>query len=385
MLLRRRLTLALSLLVFSLGLSAPFAAAAEYWVYFGSQGTKPGVGISVARFDAERGEFSPARKLVETPAPSFIAVHPDGQTLYSCNAVREFLGAPGGGVSAFRIDAKTGDLTALNSANTGAPGACFVGFDNTGTFLLTANYSGASAAIFRLETDGHLGARTAFVQHEGRGAHPDRQKEPHPHSAWTDPSNKFVLVPDLGTDRVVVYRFDAIEGTLVPHTPPAAKFAGASGPRHLAWSRDGKTAFVLNEINATVSRCAWDAANGTLTELQVISTLPAYYTGPNTTAEIKVSPSGRFVYATNRTHDSIAVYAIDSATGALSLVEHVSSGGKWPRNLLFLDGGKWLLASNHNSDNAQLFTVDRATGKLTPHGAPIAVTYPFGLAARAVE
>lgn len=379
------LRLAVSLLLAGLAAGPTAVRAEALWVWFGSNGKAPDVGLSCARFDTETGAFDAVRPVVTTPAPTFLAVHPDGRHLYSCNATTEFLGAPGGGVSAFELDATTGGLRALNSANTGTAGTCFVGFDRTGRFLLSANYGGGSVAVFALEADGRIGARTAFVQHTGSGPHPDRQKSPHPHSAWIDPTNRFLLVPDLGTDRVAVYRFDAANGTLAPHEPAALVLPPASGPRHLAWAPEGRHAYLLNEIAGTIARLGWDPAAGVLTAEQSLSALPDGFTGPNTTAEVLVARDGRRVYATNRGHNSIAVFEVAADTGAMRLVQHAPSGGKFPRNLAFLGDGRWLLATNHDSDCAVVFAVDPATGNLAPHGAPLAVRFPFGIAVRAAE
>jgi 6-phosphogluconolactonase len=191
------------------------------------------------------------------------------------------------------------------------------------------------------------------------------------------PDNRFALVPDLGVDKLFVYRFDAKDGSLRANTPAAATIAPGSGPRHVRFHPNGRWVYLVNEIASTVIAFDWDATNGTLAEKQVVPTLPADFKGESTCAEIEVHPNGKFLYVSNRGHDSLAVFAVDAANGRLSLIEHVPSRGKTPRNFAFDPTAHWMVCTNHGSDNAVVFRVDPDTGKLTPHGEPVAVPYPF--------
>ena len=361
--------------------AAGAAAAADQLVIVGTQLRTPGHGFSLVRFDAESGALSAPEFVLESPAPVFSVLHPDGHRLYVCQGVSELAGTPGGVLGAYAIDPKTGHLSLLNLQATGGGETTHVSLDHTGHFLFTASYSGGNVAAFRLQPDGRIGARTAFVQHTGHGPRADRQESAHPHSIFADPTNRFVLVPDLGLDKVFIYRFDAGTGALAPHTPAAFALPPASGPRHLAWHPDGKHVYLINELANSVTALAWDAAAGTLAALQSLPTLAADFHATNTAAEIAVHPTGRFLYASNRgTENCLTVYAIDPATGKLTFVERVSSRGKRPRNFALTADGRWLFATNNETDNAVLFRVDPTTGRLTPVGEPVNLPVPHGIA-----
>lgn len=351
--------------------------AADMLVYFGTHRTGPNVGFSLARFDSETGALTRPEFLEEADAPAFFVIQRDGKQLYSCNSIDRYRDQPQGSVSAYAIQPRTGRLTLLNREPTGGAGPCYVSLDRTGRFALVANYNGGSVCVYGLQPDGRLGRRTAFVQHTGHGVHPQRQTSPHPHSVLLEPGNRFALVPDLGLDRILVYRFDANSGALTPNDPPSAPVAPGSGPRHLAFHPNRKWAYVVNELTNSITAFSWNADRGSLEEFQTVSTLPADFKGSNTAAEIAVHFNGLFLYASNRGHDSIAVFGIDPKTGRLRSVEHVSTRGKMPRNFALDPSGKWLLVANHDSDNAVLFRVDGKTGKLTQTGGPLAAPNPF--------
>jgi 6-phosphogluconolactonase len=243
--------------------------------------------------------------------------------------------------------------------------------------VLAANYAGGNIAVFAIKPDGTLGDRTAFVQHTGSSVNPQRQTHAYAHSIIVDPSNRFALVADLGLDKILVYRFNEKDGRLTPNDPPFVAIKPGSGPRHVTFHPNGRWVYVISEIASTVTAFNWNSTNGTLAEFQSVSALPADFQGTNTSAEIMVHPNGRFLYASNRGDDSLAVFAIDQTTGRLALVEHVSCGGKTPRFFTFDPTGKWLLCSNHGSDNTVVFRVDENTGKLTQSGQPVPVPYPF--------
>jgi len=347
------------------------ARGADLFVYFGSHRTGPGIGFSLAHFDTDTGVLTTPEFLLEAQAPAFFTLAPDGRHLYTCNS-----GSPGG-LSAFAIEPHTGRLTLVNRVLAGGGDTSYVCLDQTGRFALAANYQGGNVAVFALRPDGAIGDWTAFAQHTGSSVNPQRQTHPYAHSIIVDPTNRFALVADLGVDKLYVYRFDEKTGALTPNDPSFANIAPGSGPRHVKFHPNDRWVFLLNEIACTIVVFGWDSAKGTLTERQTISTLPADFKPENTCAEIEVHPNGRFLYATNRGHDSLAVFAIDPTNGQLTFVEHASSRGKWPRNFAFDPTGNWIVCTNHNSDNAVVFRVDADTGHLTPVGKPVAVPSPF--------
>ena len=346
-------------------------SGADMFTYFGTQRTGTNAGFSLAHFDTDTGVLTKPEFLLAATAPAFFVIHPDGRHLYTCNA------ASSGGVSAYEIEPHTGALKFLNRVSSGGAGPCYVSLDQTARFALVANYAGGSIAVFAIQPDGSLGERTAFVQQTGSSVNPQRQTHSYAHSILVDPSNRFALVDDLGADKIFIYRFNAQAGSLAPNNPPFANIAPGSGPRHLAFHPNGKWIYVISEIASTVTAFNWNPENGALEEFQTVSALPENFKGANTSAEIAVHPNGKFLYASNRGDDSLAIFAIDPATGKLTLVEHISCGGKTPRFFTIDPSGKWLLCSNHGSDNTVVFRVDEKTGKLTQTGQPVSVPYPF--------
>ena len=350
---------------------APSLPAADMYVYFGTHSSGPGIGFSIAHFDTDTGTLTKPRFLTEAVEPAFFVIHPDGQHLYTCNS-----GSPGG-VSAYKIERATGQLTLLNKEPAGGGDPSYICLDHTGRYVLFANYEGGNIAVLTLKPDGSLGERTAFVQHTGSSVDPRRQKHAYAHSIIVDPTNRFALVADLGVDRLFVYRFDEKTGSLQPNDPPFAIIRPGSGPRHVKFHPNGRWVYLISEMGCTVTAFHWDSAHGALTEFQTVSTLPADFKGISNCAEIEVHPNGRFLYGSNRGHDSLAVFTIDPDTGRLALLEHVSTQGKTPRNFAFDPTGKWIICTNHGSDNAVVFRVDEATGRLTPAGPPVSVPSPF--------
>jgi 6-phosphogluconolactonase len=346
-------------------------SGADMFTYFGTQRTGTNAGFSLAHFDTDTGVLTKPEFLLAAAAPAFFTITPDGRHLYTCNAVAS------GGVSAYEIEPHTGALKFLNRVSSGGAGPCYVSLDQTARFALVANYAGGSIAVFAIQPDGSLGERTAFVQHTGNSVNPQRQTHAYAHSIIVDPSNRFALVDDLGVDKIFVYRFNAQDGSLTPNDPPFAGIRPGSGPRHLAFHPNGRWVYVISEIASTVTAFNWNPANGSLAEFQTISALPENFNGTNTSAEIALHPNGKFLYASNRGDDSLAVFAIDPATGKLGLVERVSCGGRTPRFFTFDPTGKWLLCSNHGSDTTVVFRVDEKTGKLAQIGQPVSVSYPF--------
>lgn len=350
------------------------SAHAPCWLFVGTHHSGPGTGLSRARFDPSTGRLSSFELAAPSGDPAFFVVHPNGRHLYTCNS-----GTPGG-VTAFALRPRTGVLTQLNAIDSIGRGPSQLTLDRTGTVLLDANYGGGYFDVVRLTETGAIGALSARVQHEGHGADPVRQARAYVHCVTVDPTNRFALVADLGLDRVYVYRFDAPAGTVTPHDPPYATTAPGSGPRHLAWHPNGRWIYLIEELSNAITLFAWEGENGRLDARQTVGTLPANVTAENTAAEILVRADGRFLYASNRGHDSVVVFAIDQQSGQLTPASRVGSGGRTPRYLTFDPSHTWLFAANIDSDTIAQFHVDRETGALTPHGAPHHQPRPYGLA-----
>jgi 6-phosphogluconolactonase len=312
----------------------------------------------------------------EVKNPSFLAIHPNHHFLYAVSEVPSVDGKPGGAVSGFALDPKTGSLTPLNSSSTKGAGPCHLTVDRTGKDVLAANYSGGSVCVLPLTPDGKLGPATTFIQFQGSSVNPERQKEPHAHSVNLDAANRFAFVADLGTDKVMVYRFDPDKGTLTPNEPAAYNGTPGAGPRHFAFHPDGKHAYVINELASTITALEYDAAKGLLKALKSVSTLPEGWKGNSTTAEVQVHPSGKFVYGSNRGQDSIAVFTVDPKTGDLTPAGHASQGIKVPRNFGIDPSGKYLIAANQNGNSLVVFRIDQSTGALTPTGSTVEVPSP---------
>ncbi|MGC9972891.1 MAG: lactonase family protein [Bryobacteraceae bacterium] len=360
-------------------LVAPVGRSAEKdrsLVYIGTYTGGDSKGIYAWRFYAGSGAATPLGLVAETANPSFLAVDPANRCLYAASEISSRDGKPEGAVSAFAIDAASGKLTLLNRVSSRGAGPAFVTVDRTGRNLLVANYSGGSVAVCPILSDGRLGEATAFVQHTGSSVNPQRQREPHAHSINVSPDNRFAIVADLGLDKLLVYRFDAAKGALAPNDPPFTAVKGGSGPRHFTFHPSGRFAYAINELASTVTAFSYDAARGALTELQTISTLPKDSTGNSTTAEVQVDAAGKFLYGSNRGHDSIAVFAIDPSKGTLTPVEHVSTQGKTPRNFRIDPTGSYLFAANQDSGSVVIFRIDVKTGRLTPTGQVLAVASP---------
>jgi 6-phosphogluconolactonase len=350
----------------------------KLWVFVGTS-TQNGKSKGIYRFqwDPESGEATDPVPAADTPNPTFLAIHPDRRHLYCVNAVADFGEGKTGAISAFALDPKSGDLRFLNKKSSGGPGPCHVITDRTGKHVLTANYTGGSAAVLPIEADGRVGDPTSVVQHHGSSVNASRQEGPHAHSINLSPDGRFAFVADLGLDQVLVYRFDSQAGTLTPHDPPFARTAAGAGPRHFAFQPSGRFAYVINELDSTVTAFAYDAAAGRLTEIQAITTLPAGFSGENYPAEILVHPSGRFLYGSNRGHDSLAIFRIDGETGKLTPAGHQSTGGKGPRNFNFDPSGRWVVVGNQGTNNVLFFRLDPETGALTRAGRELQCPAPI--------
>ncbi|HUA16924.1 MAG TPA: lactonase family protein [Verrucomicrobiae bacterium] len=364
---------------------ASFAASAprheQYLLYVGTyteDGSKSN-GIYGFRYDAATAEITPLGLVAETTNPSWVTVAPNGRFAFAVNELQNYQGPNSGGLSAFSIDPATGKLTFLNEVPTRGADPCYVTVDYTGKYALVANYTGGSLAVFPIGADGRLAAATDFIQHHGHGTNPERQEGPHVHSVVLSPDNRFAYVNDLGLDEVLIYRFDGQKGTLTPNDPPFGRLDPGAGPRHFVLAPSGKFAYVINEMGRSVSVFSNDRTTGRLEPLQTVSTLPKDFSGRNDDAEIRIHPSGRFLYASNRGNDSIAVFAVDPASGKLTLVEYTSTQGKEPRGMDLDPTGKLLFAANQKSDDIVVFHIDQKTGKLTPTGKVLDVPTPVDM------
>lgn len=353
------------------------AANGKYIAFVGTYTTKTASkGIYAYRFDPAGGQLTAIGVAAETVDPSFLAVHPSGRYLYAVNEISNFNGEVSGAVSAFAVNAKSGSLKFLNQVPTRGAGPCYVSLDKTGFYVLVANYDSGSIASFPVHGDGSLGTASGFVQHSGTGPNKQRQEGPHAHWIGTSPDNRFALAVDLGLDQVIVYGFDAGTGVFTPTLSGFAKVKPGSGPRHLAFHPNDKFAYVLSEMASTVSVFSYHAKDSSFSPLQTVSTLPSDYSAPNDAAEIAVHPSGKFLYASNRGHDSIAIFAINQKKGTLKSLGQVLTGGKTPRHFAIDPTGAYLLAENQESNNIVIFHIDPATGGLTPTGQTIDVPSP---------
>jgi 6-phosphogluconolactonase len=328
--------------------------------------------------DPGTGALTEPELAAEIRNPSFLAIAPNRKFLYAVGEIDDFNGKRTGAVNAFSIDGASGKLTLLNQQSSEGTGPAHVAVDKSGKVVLVANYGGGSVSALPVQADGKLGEATSKIQHTGSSVNPSRQKEPHAHSFNLAPDNRFAFAADLGLDKIFIYKLDSEKGTLTPNDPPFGVVKPGSGPRHFAFHPNGRFAYVINEIVCTVTAFSYDAKRGALTEIETVSTLPPdeAMKPSYSTAEVQVHPSGKFVYGSNRGHNTIVVYAVDQKTGRLTWVENQSTQGKTPRNFGIEPGGRFLLAANQDSDDVFVYRIDLNTGKLTPTGASVKVGAP---------
>jgi 6-phosphogluconolactonase len=366
---------------FGLDAASPSPDHSECFVYIGTRASGNGKGIYLCRLNTTSGTLTSPELAVETTDPAFLAIHPNHHFLYAVRESGGFEGTPNGAVGAFAIDPTTGKLTLLNQQNSGGQGPCHLAVDGSGQCVLAAHYGSGSVAAFPIHSDGSLGPVSALLQHQGSGTDPKRQAGPHAHSVGFDLANRRAFCADLGLDKLFIYKLDPKTATLTTNDPPFAALAPGAGPRHFVISPDGRHLYVINEINSTITAFDYDATHGALKESQTISTLPDKYTAPNTTAEIAIHPNAKFLYGSNRGHDSIAVYAVNGSTGKLTLIEHQSTLGKTPRSFGIDPTGNFLLVANQDSNSLVVFRIDPKTGRLTATGqileipSPVCVTF----------
>jgi 6-phosphogluconolactonase len=352
-------------------------AAHKYLMYVGTYTVRGSEGIYAYRYDSVSGQLEPLGLADKTINPAFLAVHPNHRFLYVTNEEHDYQGQSSGMVSAFSIDAKTGKLTLLNQLASRGADPCHISVDQTGKFVLVANYTGGNLAIFPVLEDGRLGESSGFAQHNGTGPNKERQEAAHPHWIDMSPDNRFALSVDLTLDQVFVYSFDATKGTLSPHEPPSANLVPGAGSRHAAFHPNGRFVYVVNELNSTVTTFSYDQKGGTLRELQTVSSLPEDFTVENFPAEIAVHPGGKFLYASNRGHDSLVVYSIDPKKGTLTPIEYAPTKGKAPRNFEIDPAGRRVFVANQQTDNIVVFRIDAQTGRLTPTGQELKISAPI--------
>ena len=360
----------------ALGLWAVAAVAGDSRIaYVGTYSQRGSEGIYLTRLDPDTGRLEAPRPAAQATNPSFLALHPKLPVLYAVNEIGRYEGKPVGAVVAFAIDPVSGALAEINREPTGGATPCHLAVDATGSHLVIANYVDGTVASFPLAPDGRLRPVAHLLRHEGSGPNAQRQKGPHAHGVTFAPANDFVFVPDLGIDRIVGYRFDAKNGRLERCESASPTLHPGAGPRHLVFHPGGRLAYGVNELDATVTAFRWDDGAASLKSFATVSGLPKDFEGKNTAAEVVVHPSGRFVYSSNRGHDSIAVFAIGD-DGTPSLVQHQSTGGRAPRNFTLDPSGRFLVAANQDTDNILVFRVDPETGRLAPAGCEIAVPAP---------
>ncbi len=332
-------------------------------------------GIHAFSFDSDKGVLKPLHRTTEIQNPFFLALSPDKRFLYAIDA-EKFGGDEDENVAAFALEGRTGRLKRLNHQSARGTASCYLDVDASGKSVLVANYSSGSVASIPVQTDGSLGEAASFVQHSGSSSNPERQKGPNAHCFVVSPDGKHALAADLGIDKIMIYRLDAAAAKLAPNSmQPFARLTPGSGPRHLIFHANGKVVYVINELANTITVFDWSTNDGTLKEHQTITTLPTDFTGKSYTADLKITPDGKFLYGTNRGHDSIASYRI-GADGKLTLLSIDPSLGKGPQNLLITPDGRWLLCANMPGNNVVVFQIDAASGKITKAGDPVEMPMP---------
>ncbi len=355
--------------------SVCMAESGEYWMYAGTYTSGGSRGIYTFRFQPSSGEAFPIGTAARISNPSFLALHPNNRYLYAISEVSSFQGK-NGALAAFSLDANTGSLTFLNSVSTEGGDPSHLAVDKSGKWVVVANYKTGNVSVFPIRENGKLGSSTSSVQHTGSGKDPVRQEGPHAHSVNFSPDGRFLLVSDLGLDKVMVYRFDSAKGTLAANDPPFVTLAPGAGPRHLSFHPGGRFVYLINELNSTLSVFEFDREAGRLREIETVSTLPKGFTGVNTASEVTVHPDGSFLYASNRGHNSVAVFAIKGEGERVELIEHVSTQGRTPRHFALDPTGDYLFAANQHSGVIVGFRIDRKTGKLVPTGNALRAINP---------
>lgn len=344
------------------------------FVYIGSYAEPENPGIHVLSFDSQEGLLTRVGSVSGIKNPTFLDIDSENLRLDAVSAIPDFDGQPSGGIVSYRIDPETGQLEAQDRHLSQAPGPCYVRRDRDKRVLLISNYRGGGICMYPLNEQGQISGQAQPFKHEGSGIVEDRQEGPHPHSIQPDPSNRYVLVPDLGADKLFIYQLDTEDPKLTPYGE--LKMEPGSGPRHMDFHPNGRYAYIMNELGNTVTVCSYEPQDGSFRILETVPTLPESFTGTNTAADIHLSADGRFLYGSNRGHDSIAVYSVDADSGLLTFVEHVSTEGKTPRNFALSPDNRFLLAANQDTNNIVIYRRDAETGRLHSTGHQIEVWKP---------
>jgi len=350
-------------------------------LYVGTYTKAKSKGIYLLHMDLATGKLTEPELAAETTNPSYLAIAPGRKFLYAAAEIDNFNGKHSGAISAFAIDPASGKLTLLNAQPSGGSGPCFVTIDKAGRNALVANYNTGSVAVLPIGDDGKVGEPSSVIQHHGSGPDKSRQAGPHAHSINLDAANRFALACDLGLDKVFVYQFDGAKGTLTANDPQSAAAPPGAGPRHLVFHPNGRFVYVSDEMAHAVTSFSYDADKGVLTSMETVPTLPADFHGSDTSADLHMHPSGKFLYASDRGANTIAVFSVDAETGKLTPASHQSTGGKTPRNFAIDPTGAFLIAANQDSNSLVVFRIDAQTGALTPTGdsaevgAPVCVKF----------
>jgi len=345
--------------------------------YVGTFGTGQNGGIYFCRLNTSTGEIILRGEIKGIDNPAFLAIDASNRFLFAVNEVSETNGNPGGSVSSFAIDPENGRLSFINMQPTLGESPCHISIDNTGKFLLITNYSGGNIIVFPIIEGGTIGKNVDFIQHKGHSINPERQESPHPHSIILSPDNRYVFVPDLGLDKILIYKLDQETGKLSPNNIPYISLKPGAGPRHFTFHPDNDFAYVINELDSAVTAFRYKSDKGKLKEIQTITTLPENFTGISYCADIHVHPNGKFLYGSNRGHNSIAGFIIDPPSkGRLKLKGFTSTQGDFPRNFGIDPSGQYLLVANQRSNNIFSFRINMETGELSPTGHSIEIPQP---------
>jgi 6-phosphogluconolactonase len=356
--------------------AAARAAPPSCWVYFGTSATGSNRGLYLSKLNQETGFLSSAIRVANKSNSVFVAFSPDRRHLYGLAELPRAEGRPTEAIETYEVDASSGALRNIGERAVDGSEACHISVDPSGRCVLTANYDAHYVEVFPILGDGTVGGRSCLIRHSGSGPNASRQESAHPHSINVDPSGRFAIVADLGLDRVYVYRLDAAKGMLTPNAPAFATVAPGAGPRHFAFHPDGRHAFVINEMGGSLTAFNWDGEKGVLSPLETVPILRKDYKGLNTSAEVVVARSGRFVYGSNRGDDSIVVHAFDAATGKLTFVQRMTDGIKVPRNYAIDPSGRWLVCGNLTANTVTVYRVDAESGRLSLVGS-ISVPEPL--------
>lgn len=362
--------LVISLLVYGCG--SYFEPADKEIMYVGTFDERNSQGIYVFEFERDSVQFKLLQTFPDQKSPSWLEIHPSGKYLYAVTRAFSIKGKEWGTVSAFSIDTLSGMLKLINEQSSYGRGPCHISFDNTGRFVFISNYSDGNLVVYAVNDNGSISDSIQLIQHTGKGLNPQRQDGPHVHSSLVSPDNRFLYVADLGIDKIMIYQLDKKGGKLTTTTGKYIKVGPGSGPRHMAMSGDGRYVYLAEELSSTTDVFARDAVSGYLTEIQRISCIPAHYTGENTSADIHTAINGRYLYVSNRGHNSLAEYSVDT-DGLLTLIGFQSTNGDRPRNFLVDPRGNFLFVANRNSDNINVFEINKETGMLNYSGVSVKV------------